>query len=144
MLSTKQRVVITYGTFDLFHVGHLRLLERLRNLGDYLIVAVSTDDFNARKGKTSAIAFEDRIEIVGCLRCVDLTISEQSWEQKVTDIQKYGVSVFGMGDDWAGRFDDLKDYCEVAYLNRTQGISTTLIKESLPITRFNRSAETAP
>jgi cytidyltransferase-related domain len=130
-------VVLTYGTFDLFHVGHLRLLERLRALGDRLIVGVSTDEFNARKGKKSAIAFEDRIEIVQALRCVDMAIPEDDWEQKPRDIERYSVTIFGMGDDWKGKFDDLSAYCNVVYLPRTEGISTTLIKQGLPITRFN-------
>jgi len=135
-----QRVVLTYGTFDLFHVGHLRLLERLRALGDHLIVAVSTDEFNAGKGKKSVISFYDRIEIVRGLKCVDLAIPETSWDQKPRDIVEHGVSIFGMGHDWTDKFDDLKAYCEVVYLPRTEGISTTHIKEGLDITRFNTSS----
>lgn len=125
------KTVITYGTFDLFHIGHLHLLRRAAALGDQLIVAVSTDEFNAAKGKKTIISFEQRIEIVSELRCVDLVIPEDNWEQKVSDIKKYGVDVFAMGDDWQGKFDFLKDYCQVEYLPRTEGISSTEIKSML-------------
>lgn len=124
-----RRVVLTYGTFDLFHVGHLNLLERLKALGDCLVVGVSTDEFNAGKGKQTIIPFADRLRIVQSIKCVDLAIAEESWDQKVADIQRYGVSVFGMGGDWEGRFDDLKQYCEVVYLPRTDGISSTSLKQ---------------
>lgn len=127
------KVVITYGSFDLFHIGHLRLLERLRSLGDTLIVGVSSDEFNAGKNKRSFMPFEQRIEIVRSLKCVDLAIPENSWEQKVDDIKRYGVSIFGMGDDWKGHFDDLSTYCEVVYLPRTQGISSSEIKKALSV-----------
>lgn len=126
-----KKVVLTYGTFDLFHIGHLNLLNRLRALGDYLIVGVSTDQFNESKGKKTIVSFEDRLKIVAGLRCVDLAIPEYSWDQKVDDIKKYGVSVFGMGHDWEGRFDFLKDHCEVVYLPRTEGISSTALKKTL-------------
>lgn len=125
------RVVITYGTFDLFHVGHLNLLERLRESGDYLIVGVSTDEFNAGKGKKTVIPFADRLRIVQALGCVDQAIPETSWEQKRTDIEKYKVSIFGMGSDWAGQFDELKDCCEVVYLDRTDGVSSSSFKTRL-------------
>lgn len=128
-----QRVVITYGTFDLFHVGHLNILERLKQLGDYLIVGVSTDEFNESKGKKTIISFEDRLSIVQGLKCVDLAIPEISWEQKIEDIKKYNVSVFGMGHDWQGYFDELKECCEVVYLKRTDGVSSTEIKGSLHV-----------
>jgi glycerol-3-phosphate cytidylyltransferase len=127
------RVVLTYGTFDLFHVGHLNLLRRLKALGDYLIVAVSTDEFNRGKGKETIIKFEDRLEIVQNVKAVDLAIPETCWEQKLDDVKKYGVSVFAMGDDWAGKFDFLKPHCEVVYLPRTADISSTSIKSSLRI-----------
>jgi glycerol-3-phosphate cytidylyltransferase len=127
------RVVLTYGTFDLFHVGHLNLLRRLKTLGDYLVVAVSTDEFNRGKGKQTIISFEDRLEIVSNVRFVDLAIPETCWEQKLEDVRKYRVSVFAMGDDWAGKFDFLKPYCEVVYLPRTADISSTSIKNSLRI-----------
>lgn len=127
------RTVLTYGTFDLFHIGHLNLLRRLRALGDRLVVGVSTDEFNALKGKKTIIGFEDRIEIVRGLQCVDLAIPEDNWEQKVKDIQEHDVQVFGMGSDWEGRFDELKTHCEVVYLPRTEGVSSTQIKKTLQV-----------
>lgn len=127
------RVVLTYGTFDLFHIGHLNLLRRLKALGDYLVVAVSTDEFNRGKGKQTIIRFEDRLEIVQNVRFVDLAIPETCWEQKLEDVKKYNVSVFAMGDDWSGRFDFLKPHCEVVYLPRTANVSSTSIKNSLRI-----------
>ena len=124
--------VITYGTFDLFHIGHLNLLKRAKALGDYLIVAVSSDDFNLReKGKVCQIKDVDRMEIVKAIRYVDEVILEENWEQKKLDVQKYDVDVFVMGDDWKGQFDELKEYCEVVYLPRTNEISTTNIKRKL-------------
>ena len=125
--------VITYGTFDLFHIGHLNLLKRAKALGDYLIVAVSSDDFNLReKGKVCQIKDVDRMEIVKAIRYVDEVILEENWEQKKLDVQKYDVDVFVMGDDWKGKFDYLKDEgVEVIYLPRTPEISTTQIKEDL-------------
>ena len=123
------KVVITYGTFDLFHIGHLNLLERLKTMGDILIVAISTDEFNSVKGKKSIINYEDRARIVSALKCVDFVISEENWEQKKSDIHKYGVDIFAMGDDWEGHFDFLKEFCDVVYLTRTPDISTTHIKE---------------
>ncbi|MFT4469774.1 adenylyltransferase/cytidyltransferase family protein [Arthrobacter sulfonylureivorans] len=125
------KTVLTYGTFDLFHVGHLNVLRRLSELGDRLIVGVSTDDFNAVKGKKPIVPFEQRIEIVRAIRYVDLAIPEENWEQKRQDIEKYGVDVFGIGEDWRGKFDDLKDKAEVVYLPRTSGISTTEMKRVL-------------
>ena len=125
------RKIITYGTFDLFHMGHLRLLERLRELGDHLTVAVSTDDFNAEKGKASVVCFQERAHIVSALRCVDDVIPEQSWDQKRSDIIHRSIDIFGMGDDWVGKFDELKAVCQVVYLPRTEGISTTLIRRSI-------------
>lgn len=123
--------VITYGTFDLLHSGHINILRRAKELGDYLIVAVSTDEFNALKGKTSYYTFKERKMILEAIRYVDLVIPENSWEQKIDDVQKYNVDVFVMGDDWKGKFDFLKEYCEVVYLPRTEGISTTKIKNDL-------------
>ena len=120
------KTVITYGTFDLFHVGHLNLLRRAKELGDYLIVAVSSDEFNLGKIKDT-----DRMKIVEAIKYVDKVIPETSWEQKIEDVKKYNVDVFVMGDDWKGKFDFLKDYCEVVYLPRTEGISTTQLKEEL-------------
>ncbi|AYF33938.1 glycerol-3-phosphate cytidylyltransferase [Vreelandella alkaliphila] len=122
------KVVITYGTFDLPHVGHIRLLKRLKALGDYLIVGVSTDAFNAQKGKVSIYPFEERREIIASIGLVDKVIAEEHWAQKITDIQRYNVDILAMGDDWAGKFDDLSSDVEIVYLPRTEGISTTDIK----------------
>jgi glycerol-3-phosphate cytidylyltransferase len=127
------KTVLTYGTFDLFHIGHLQLLRRLRALGDRLIVGVSTDEFNAEKGKQTVVPFADRIEIVRALRCVDHAFPEHSWDQKVSDIREHNVAVFGMGSDWEGRFDDLKAYCEVVYLPRTEGVSSTHLRKTLKV-----------
>ncbi len=123
--------IITYGTFDLFHIGHLRLLKRAKELGDYLIVGVSTDEFNKLKGKRSVFSFEDRKEIIESLRFVDKVIAEENWEQKIEDVKKYNVNIFVMGDDWKGKFDFLKKYCEVIYLPRTENISSTILKDRL-------------
>lgn len=122
------KTVITYGTFDLFHLGHLKLLERLRSLGNRLIVAVSTDEFNAAKGKRAFMPYAHRAEIVAAIKYVDLVIPEDTWEQKLTDVVKHGVDVFGIGNDWAGKFDFLKPHCEVVYLPRTHGVSSTSLK----------------
>lgn len=127
------KTILTYGTFDLFHIGHLRLLERLSKMGDKLIVGISTDEFNELKGKKSIISFEDRAQIVGAIKFVDEVIAERSWEQKIEDIKAHNVSVFAIGDDWAGQFDHLKAHCEVAYLSRTEGISSTQLKDTLSI-----------
>ncbi len=123
--------VITYGTFDLFHIGHLNLLKRAKKLGDYLIVGVSTDEFNKVKGKKSIIPFEHRKAIVESIKYVDLVIPEKSWDQKFEDIKKYDVDILVMGDDWKGKFDHLKKYVEVVYLPRTKGISSSMIKTIL-------------
>lgn len=133
--SNKPRVVITYGTFDLFHVGHLRLLERLAALGDKLIVACSTDEFNRAKGKATAIPFEQRCEMLRGCRYVDQVIAERSWDQKASDIAEYDVSLFAMGDDWEGKFDDLREYCDVLYLPRTENVSTTELKDLIQAMR---------
>lgn len=123
--------VITYGTFDLLHTGHINLLRRAKALGDYLIVALSTDEFNEGKGKKAYYTYEQRKTILEAIRYVDKVIPEYSWEQKIEDIKKYDIDIFVMGDDWKGKFDFLKDYCEVVYLPRTVGISTTKIKQDL-------------
>jgi len=123
--------VITYGTYDLLHVGHINLLRRARELGDYLVVVVSSDEFNAIKGKKAYYSFEDRKKILESIRYVDEVLPEYTWEQKIDDVVKNNIDVFVMGDDWAGKFDFLKDYCEVVYLPRTEGISTSKIKEDL-------------
>ena len=127
----KNKTIITYGTFDMFHIGHLKLLQRLKAMSDILIVAVSTDDFNKGKGKSTLIPFEQRAEIVANISCVDKVIPEENWDQKVADIQKYNVDTFAIGDDWKGEFDFLKEHCEVVYLPRTSDISTTKLKKSL-------------
>lgn len=124
--------VITYGTFDLLHYGHVNLLRRARELGDYLIVALSTDEFNwNEKQKVCYFDWEKRKQLLEAIRYVDLVIPEENWEQKSSDIQEFKVDTFVMGDDWKGKFDFLKDYCEVVYLERTPEISTTQIKEGL-------------
>ena len=123
--------VITYGTFDLLHVGHINLLRRAKELGDYLLVAISTDEFNALKEKKAYYSYEDRKTILEAIKYVDEVIPENNWEQKITDVQDNDIDVFVMGHDWEGKFDFLKDYCEVIYLPRTEGISTTKIKEDL-------------
>ncbi len=130
---TNKKVVLTYGTFDLFHLGHLRLLQRLRELGDELIVGVSTDEFNKQKNKSSFVEFEDRIEIIRGIKYVTHAIPEESWDQKLADIRKYNVSIFGIGDDWIGKFDHLKEHCEVRYIPRTEGVSTSEIKKALSV-----------
>ena len=124
--------VITYGTFDLLHYGHVNLLQRAKALGDYLIVAISTDEFNWNmKGKKCYFTYEERKRLVEAIRYVDLVIPEESWEQKVTDVDEYKVDTFVIGDDWEGKFDFLKEKCEVVYLPRTPEISTTQIKNDL-------------
>ena len=125
--------VITYGTFDLLHYGHINLLRRAKALGDYLIVALSTDDFNSReKGKVTYFSYEERKMLLEAIRYVDLVIPEENWGQKRTDVHLYHVDTFVMGDDWVGRFDFLKEEgCEVVYLPRTPEISTTQIKRDL-------------
>lgn len=125
------KVILTYGTFDLFHIGHLNMLKRLRALGDQLIVGVSTDEFNALKGKQSIFSYEERKAIVEANRFVDLVIPESDWQQKEQDIVRYEVDIFAIGEDWQGKFDHLGHLCEVRYLSRTENISTTKIKESL-------------
>lgn len=123
--------VITYGTFDLLHWGHINLLKRAKDLGDYLIVAVSSDEFNALKSKKSYHSFENRKMILEAIRYVDEVIPEHNWQQKVEDVVNHDIDVFVMGDDWEGKFDELKEYCDVVYLPRTAGISTTKIKKEL-------------
>ncbi|MCB1129878.1 MAG: glycerol-3-phosphate cytidylyltransferase [Verrucomicrobiae bacterium] len=126
------RTVLTYGTFDLLHIGHINLLRRARDLGDRLIVALSTDEFNlAEKNKVCVNTYADRKVILESLRFVDLVIPEENWEQKVTDVVTHEVDVFTIGDDWKGHFDFLKDKCEVVYLPRTANISTTEIKQNI-------------
>lgn len=124
--------VITYGTFDMLHYGHINLLRRAKELGDYLVVAVSTDEFNKNsKNKYCYFSYEERKKMVEAIRYVDLVISEENWDQKREDIKKYQIDTFVMGDDWKGKFDFLEDICKVVYLPRTPDISTTKIKNDL-------------
>ena len=125
--------MITYGTFDMLHYGHINLLRRARALGDYLIVALSSDSFNAIKNKQSFFHYEHRRQMLEAIRYVDLIIPENDWDQQREDILKHNVNIFVMGNDWEGKFDFLKDICEVVYLERTPEISTTRIKNHLKI-----------
>ena len=125
------RRVITYGTYDLLHYGHIELLRRAREMGDYLIVALSSDEFNQVKHKKSYYDYEQRKMMLESIRYVDLVIPENDWGQKETDVERYEIDTFVMGHDWEGEFDFLKDKCEVVYLKRTEGISTTQIKQEL-------------
>lgn len=127
------KTILTYGTYDLLHYGHIRLLKRAKELGDYLIVGISNDEFNQIKGKKSYYDYETRKLMLEAIRYVDKVIPETDWNQKPSDIKKYNVDVVVMGDDWEGdpRFECLREYCEVVYLKRTEGISTTKIKEKL-------------
>ena len=124
--------VITYGTFDLLHYGHINLLKRAKQMGDYLVVCLSTDEFNKNsKNKECYFSYEIRKQLLESIRYVDLVIPENNWNQKIDDIKEFGIDTFVMGDDWKGKFDFLKDYCEVIYLPRTKEISTTKIKKDL-------------
>ena len=126
--------IITYGTFDLLHYGHINLLKRAKQLGDYLIVALSTDEFNWNsKQKKCFFEYEKRKQLLEAIRYVDLVIPENNWEQKVEDVKLYKIDTFVIGDDWVGTFDFLKEHCEVVYLPRTPEISTTQIKEEMKI-----------
>lgn len=125
--------VITYGTFDLLHYGHINLLRRAKELGDYLIVALSTDEFNwHQKDKKCYFAYNERKSMLEAVRYVDLVIPEDNWEQKVNDVHKFDIDVFVMGNDWEGKFDFLRDEgVQVVYLPRTPEISSTQIKNDL-------------
>lgn len=124
--------VITYGTFDLFHIGHLEILRRAKSLGSHLTVAVSTDRFNIKKNKKCVYPFEQRAAIVNAIKYVDRVIPEETWEQKTTDIKNYNIDIFVMGDDWKGRFEkELYGLCEIKYLERTKDISSTIIKNNV-------------
>ena len=127
----KFKTVLTYGTFDLLHYGHLEILRRASLLGDKLIVGVSTDKFNEIKGKTCVLPYQKRKELIDSLDYVDKVIPENNWEQKVTDIQDNDIDIFVMGDDWEGKFDELKVFCEVIYFPRTNGISSTKLRSIL-------------
>lgn len=125
------KTVITYGTFDILHIGHINLLRRARALGDRLVVGLSSDEFNRGKHKSSLLNFENRRAVLESIRYVDEVFPENSWDQKVDDVKRYAASVFVMGHDWEGKFDFLSQYCEVCYLSRTEDISTTDIKKSI-------------
>ncbi len=125
------KTILTYGTFDMFHFGHVELLRRLKELGDRLIVGVSTDEFNRQKGKRSLYSFEHRAKIVEAIQYVDEVIPEKTWGQKREDIIRLNVDIFAIGDDWKGKFDDLKDLCEVYYMPRTPDVSSTELRKSL-------------
>ena len=131
--------VLTYGTYDLLHYGHIRLLKRAKELGDYLIVAISTEEFNAIKGKKAYHNYETRKEMLEAIRYVDLVIPENTWDQKRDDVVNYHVDIVVMGSDWVGheKFENLRDLCEVVYLDRTEGISTTKIKKELNLSKDN-------
>lgn len=123
--------VLTYGTYDLIHFGHINLLKRAKELGEYLVVGLSTDEFNEIKGKKSYFSYDKREYMLQSVKYVDEVIKENNWDQKIEDIKKYNIDIFVMGDDWEGKFDYLNKYCEVIYLPRTEGISTTEIKKNL-------------
>lgn len=123
--------VITYGTFDLIHKGHIHILRRAKQLGDYLIVGLSTDEFNRHKNKRAFYTYEHRKIILKAIKYVDKIIPEENWEQKIEDIKTHKVDIFVMGDDWKGKFDYLNKYCDVIYLPRTKNVSTTKIKQNL-------------
>ncbi len=125
--------ILTYGTFDFLHIGHINILQGARSLGDYLVVGLSTDEFNALKHKQAFSQYEDRKAILEAIRYVDLVIPEQTWEQKDEDIRKYNIDILVMGSDWEGKFNDLKSICKVVYLPRTEVISSTLIRANLPL-----------
>jgi glycerol-3-phosphate cytidylyltransferase len=131
LINMVKKIVITYGTYDLLHIGHINLLKRAKALGDYLIVALSSDKFNAIKHKESFHHYNDRKKVLESIRYVDKIIPENSWDQKINDVKKYKADIFVIGDDWKGKFDFLKKYCKVVYLPRTKNISTTKIKEDL-------------
>ena len=123
--------VITYGTFDLLHVGHINLIRRAKEMGDYLIVGLSTDEFNEMKNKQASQSYENRKIILESIKYIDEVIAERTWEQRIDDIKKYDIDLFVIGDDWEGKFDYLREYCDVVYLPRTVGVSTTQLKSDI-------------
>ncbi len=138
--------ILTYGTFDLLHYGHIRLLKRAKELGDYLVVALSTDEFNATKGKVAYHNYETRKKMLEAIRYVDLVIPEENWEQKVKDVEDYHIDTVVMGSDWADsdKFDYLKDHCELIFLDRTPGISTSQIKSDLNLKEAEQGKDQLP
>lgn len=138
--------ILTYGTFDLLHFGHIEILRRAKALGDYLVVAVSTDEFNAIKNKKAYHSYETRKKMLEAVRYVDLVIPEQTWEQKRNDVKTYHIDTVVMGSDWEGNenFECLKDICEVIYLPRTEGISTTKIKKDLGLQKPDNNKDQIP
>lgn len=128
--------ILTYGTFDLLHYGHINLLKRAKSEGDYLIVGLSTNEFNEIKGKTCYFSYNERRQLLESVRYVDLVIPENNWDQKKDDIKEFKIDIFVMGSDWKGEFDYLKEHCEVKYLERTPEVSTTRIKEEIGLNRI--------
>ncbi len=125
------KTILTYGTYDLLHEGHIKLLKRAKALGDFLIVGLSTDEFNKTKGKNSFISYQQRKIVLEAIKYVDKVIPENDWVQKIRDIKKYKVDIFVMGDDWKDKFDDLNKFCKVKYLKRTKNVSTTDLKKDI-------------
>ncbi len=123
--------ILTYGTFDLFHYGHIEILRRAKELGDKLVVGLSTDNFNKTKGKSCVIPYDKRKELLEAIGYVDFVIPESDWGQKINDVLTHKIDIFVMGDDWEGKFDFLKKHCKVVYLPRTIHISTTKLKATL-------------
>lgn len=138
--------ILTYGTFDLLHYGHIEILRRAKALGDYLVVALSTDEFNESKGKVAYHSYETRKKMLEAIRYVDLVIPENSWEQKIDDIKEYHIDTVVMGGDWEGsdKFDYLKDYCELVFLERTPNVSTTMIKRDLGLKQAEKGKDQLP
>ncbi len=138
--------ILTYGTFDLLHYGQIEILRRAKALGDYLVVALSTDEFNESKGKIAYHSYDTRKKMLEAIRYVDLVIPENNWEQKANDVTEYHIDTVVMGSDWAGsdKFDYLKDYCEVVFLERTPGVSTTMIKNDLKLKNAEKGKNQLP
>lgn len=138
--------ILTYGTFDLLHYGHIEILRRAKALGDYLVVALSTDEFNESKGKIAYHSYETRKKMLEAIRYVDLVVPENTWEQKANDVKEYHIDTVVMGSDWAGsdKFDYLKEYCEVVFLERTPGVSTTMIKNDLNLKNAEKGKDQLP
>lgn len=138
--------ILTYGTFDLLHYGHIEILRRARELGDYLVVALSTDEFNESKGKTAYHSYETRKKMLEAIRYVDLVIPENNWEQKLDDVKEYHIDTVVMGSDWADsdKFDYLKEYCDLVFLERTPGVSTTMIKNDLKLKEAEKGKDQLP